>query len=85
MIKNGACYYLNNKININDVDLYNTSLDERLYENVVIFDDANSTWTRAFGCYFDKVERYIRKYDSLEYLALFHRKKILKELGILLR
>lgn len=74
MIKNGACYYLN-KININDVDLYNTSLDERLYENVVIFDDANSTWTRAIGCYFEKVEGYIRKYDSLEYLALFHRKK----------
>lgn len=75
MIKNGACYYLKNKININDVDLYNTSLDERLYENVVIFDDANSTWTRAIGCYFEKVEGYIRKYDSLEYLALFHRKK----------
>ena len=32
-VKNNTCYYFDNTININDIDLDNILLDERSYEN----------------------------------------------------
>ena len=32
----------------------------------------SSVWCKAFTHYFDKADGYIIKYDSNEYVALFH-------------
>ena len=42
-IKNRSCYYLDDIININDLDLYNILKDEKSYENISIYDVAYQT------------------------------------------
>ena len=49
-------------------------MDEKSYENFLIYNVACKTLfgRKALQIMFDKVDQYIRKYDSINYLALFH-------------
>ena len=38
-IRNHTCYYFDDVINIYDLDLDNILLDEKSYENILIYDD----------------------------------------------
>ena len=44
-IKNRACYYFDNIIEDIDINFSNTSLDERLYENISVYDISYKTST----------------------------------------
>ena len=52
-IKNCTCYYFDDKININDIDLNNILLDEKSYENILIDDVAyRSSYAGNILCIF---------------------------------
>ena len=57
-INNHICYYFNDIIIINDIVLDNILLDERSYENILIYDIACKTsyGTKPVGMFFDKVD-----------------------------
>ena len=72
-IKNYTCYYFDDIININDLNLDNILIDGKSYENILIYNAANKTsyGEKTLRINFDKVDRYSRTYDSAKYLALF--------------
>lgn len=78
-IKNHTYYYFADIVIVNIanyVELGNVLLDEKSYENILIYDAANRTlYDAKFLCIFEKVEENIRKYDETKYLALFHSDK----------
>ena len=49
-------------------------MDEKSYENYSIYDVAYRVpyGAKPLSNVFDKLDRYIRKYDSTKYLTLFH-------------
>ena len=73
-IKNRTYYYFDDILNIHDLDLDNISLDEKSYENFLIYDVAYKTpySAKPLRIIFDEVNGHIRKYDSTKYLGLFH-------------
>ena len=73
-IKIRICYYFDNIINVNDLNLDNILLDEIWYENILIYYTAYKT---SYGekplCeIFDNTDGYVRQHDSSKYLALFY-------------
>ena len=62
-IKNRTYYYFDN-----------ISLDEKSYENFLIYDVTYKTpyGAKPLRIIFDEVNGHIRKYDSTKYLGLFH-------------
>ena len=75
---------------INDIDLDNILLDERLYENVLIYDlpYKPAYEIKLLHNIFDKVDGYIRKYDGTKYVTLFQsddkNERVFDKIGILL-
>ena len=62
-IKNHTYYYFHEVININDIDLDNILLDEKSYENILVYDVAYKARYGATPLHiiFDKEDGYIRK------------------------
>ena len=54
------------------LNLNNISLDEKSYQNILIYDipNKNSYGAKLLGIRFDKVDGLIRKYDANKYLVL---------------
>ena len=71
-IKNCTDSQFEDIININDIDLNNILLDEKSYENSLIYDMAYKTTfePKLLGIIFHKVGGYIRKYDSTKHLEV---------------
>ena len=42
-IKNGMCYYFNDIIKVEDLDLDNVLIDEKSHENILIYDISYKT------------------------------------------
>ena len=65
-VKNHAFCYFDDIINIIDLDLDNILLNEKSYENILIYDVVYKTpyGTKPLRVIFDKVYGYIRKYDG---------------------
>ena len=51
-IKNQTCYYSDDIININDLDLDNILLKEKLLENILIYDAAYNTPVKRLYLYY---------------------------------
>ena len=65
------------KIKIEDFDFNNTLLNEKSYENILIYDVAykNLIGVKPLCIMFDKVHRFIRDYDGTKYVVLFDHEK----------
>ena len=64
-------------IKTEDFDFDNVLIDEKSYENILIFNISYKTLIHAkpFRIRFDKVDRFIRVYNGTRYLVLFCREK----------
>ena len=71
--KNSACYYFEDIIKIEDFDFENILLDEKLYENTLVYNFSynNLTGAKPLRIRIDKVNGFIRIYDVTRYLVLF--------------
>ena len=72
--ENCICYYFDDMININDLDLGNILLDENSYKSVLLYDISyiTSLDTKSLRIIFDNEDEYIRNYDGTKYLTVFH-------------
>ena len=72
-IKSCTCFYFDGEININDLPIDNILLDEKLCESYLIYDIADKTsyGANSLRIIVNKVEGYIRKYDTAKYLYIF--------------
>ena len=71
-IKNRTCYYFDDIMKVEDIDVNNILLDEKSYENILVFNilykkfiDAKSLCIR-----FNKVNGLIKTYNGIRYLEL---------------
>ena len=73
-IKNRTFDCFDDIININDLNLDNILINEKPYEIILFYNVAYKTLygAKPLRVIFDKVDGYIRKYDSTKYLGLFH-------------
>lgn len=73
-IENWTYYYFDYIINVNNLNLDNTKSFIRweVMPRCFWHRIQNSIGFKVFTCYFDKVDRYIRKYDRNKYLVLFY-------------
>ena len=71
--KNSACYYFEDIIKIEDFDFENILLDEKLYENTLVYNFSynNLIGAKLLRIRIDKVNGFIRIYDVTRYLVLF--------------
>ena len=69
-IKNRTCYYFDDIIKIEDFDLDNISIDEKSYENILVYNILyiNLIDSKPLRIRFDKT---IRVYDGIRYSILF--------------
>ena len=76
-IKNCTCYYFDDIIKTDNFDFNNILIDERSYENILIYNISYNTLigAKSFRIRFDKVEEFIRVYDGTRYLVLFEPEK----------
>ena len=76
-IKNRTCYYFNDIIRLEDFDLDNILIDEKLRENILIYDISYKTLIdpKSLRIIFDKIDGSIRIYDETRYLNLFGSEK----------
>ena len=72
-IKNRTSYYFNDIIKIEDFDLDNILLDEKSYENTLIYDVSYKTLIHAkpLPIRFDKIDGVTKVYNETRYLVLF--------------
>ena len=71
-IKNHMCYYLDDIIELADIDFDNILIDEKSHANTLIYDISHKTLIGAkpLQIRFDKIDRFIRIYDGTRYLKL---------------
>ena len=71
--KNHAYYYFDDIIKIEDFGLVNTLIDEKSYENILVYSISykNLIDSKPLRIRFDKIDRFIRVYDRTRYLVLF--------------
>ena len=75
-IKNRTCYYFDDIIKIEHFNLDNILIDEKSYENILVYNISDKTLIDAKPlCRFDKIEGFIRVYDRTRYLVLFGSEK----------
>ena len=76
-IKNRTCYYFNDIIRLEDFDLDNILIDEKLRENILIYDISYKTLIdpKSLRIILDKIDGSIRIYDETRYLNLFGSEK----------
>ena len=72
-IKNRTCYYFNNIMRVLDIKFYKTSLEEKSYENILIYDISYKTFmcAKQVRIRFNKIDGFIKIYDGTRYLVLF--------------
>ena len=75
-IKNRKCYYFHDIIKT-DIDFNNTLLDEKSYENILIYEVSCKTFIGAkpLDIIFNKVYGFIRDHGGAIYLVLFGSEK----------
>ena len=83
-MKNHMCSYFGDIIKFEDFDFGNILLDEKLYENILIYDISYKTFIglKLLRIMFDKVRHYevtkylvsfdLEKYDALEILMILY-------------
>ena len=76
-IKNCTCYHINDLIKIENFDLGNILLDEKLRGNIVIYDISykNLIGLKPLRIRFDKIDRFTRVYNGTRYLVFFDPEK----------
>ena len=76
-IKSRTCYYFNNMIKTEDFDFNNTLIDEKPYENILVYSISYKILidSEPLHIIFDKIEGFIRVYDGTCYLVLFRSEK----------
>ena len=87
-IKYRMCYYFDDKIKLEDFDINNILMDEKLYEKILIYDIAYKTLigSKSLRIRFDKLDGFLTIYNGTRYLTLFGSEKydaIYEELDIL--
>ena len=67
-IKIRTCYYFDDIIKINDFDLDKIFIDERWYENILVYNISYKSLIDSMHLRitFDKVDGFIRVYDGTE-------------------
>ena len=72
-IRNRTCCYFNNIMRVADIKFYKTSLEEKSYENILIYDISYKTFMCAKQVHirFNKIDGFIKIYDGTRYLVLF--------------
>ena len=76
-IKNRTCYYFNDTIKLEELDIDNILIDEKSHENFLIYDISYKTLIgrKSFRIRFNKIDEFIRIYDGTKYLILFRSKR----------
>ena len=76
-VKNGACYYFDDIVILEDFDLDNTLIDEKSHENILICNISYKTLIdpKPLHIRFDKIVGFIRIHDGTRYLTLFGSEK----------
>ena len=71
------CYYFVDIIKIKDSDSHNILIDEKSYENILVYDISYNTMigTKPLRIRFDKVDVFVRVSNGTRYLVLFRPKK----------
>ena len=72
-IKNRTCHYFNDIIKIEDFDFGNILLDEKSYDNILLYKISYKTLIGAkpLRIRLDQVNTFIRIHDGTRYLVLF--------------
>ena len=76
-MKNRMCYYFDDIIKLEGLDLDNFLIDEKSHENILIYDISHKTQivSKLLRIRFDKINGFIRIYDGTRYLTLFDSEK----------
>ena len=76
-IKKRTCYYFNDIIKIEDINLDNILIDEKSYENILVYNILYKTLIDAklLRIRFNEIDGFIRVYDASRYLVLFGSEK----------
>ena len=76
-LKNRTCYYFNDIIKLEDFDLNNILIDEKSYENILVYDISYKILIdpKPLRIRFFKINKIIRIYDGTRYLTLFGSEK----------
>ena len=71
-IKICTCYYFDDTIELEDFDLDNILIDEKLYQNILIYDISYKTLIglKRLPIRFSKIDGFIKIYDGSKYLVL---------------
>ena len=72
-IENCTCFYFENIIKIEGFDLDNILIDEKPYENILVYDISHNTWTgtKPLCIRFDKLDLFVKVFDGARYLVSF--------------
>ena len=72
-IKNCSCYYFVDIMRVRDIDPSDTLLDEKSYENILIYNISYKTFMGAKPLHirFDKIDGFIITYGGIRYLEIF--------------
>ena len=72
-MKKHTCYYFDDIIKLERFDLDKILIDEKSYENTLIFNILYKTLidSKPLRTRFDKIDGFIRIYDGTRYLTLF--------------
>ena len=75
--KNRTFYYFNDIIKIEDFDLDNISIDEKLYENILVYNILykNLITSKPLHIRFHKIDGFVRVYNGIRYLVVFGSEK----------
>ena len=76
-IKNRTCYYFDDIIKIEDLEIDNILMDEKSYENILVYNISYKTLidVKPLRIRFDKIDGFIKVYGGTRYLALFGSEK----------
>ena len=76
-IENQTRYYFDNIIKIQNFDFNNILVDQKSYENILIYNISYKTLVseKPLRISFDKVDGFIIVYDGTRYLVLFSHEK----------
>ena len=68
-VKNRTCYYFDDIIKLEHFDLDNILIDEKLQDNILIYDISYKTLisSKPLRIKFDKIDRFIGIYDGTRY------------------
>ena len=71
------CYYFDDMIKIENFDLDNILVDEKLYENILVYNISYKSliYSKPLRIRFNKIDGFIRVYDGTRYLVLFESEK----------